>query len=90
MTAAELATKTRDAYMAPDYGEAAWRECARFLFAEGFTADEAEWILRSKHMRWADDTEGAGRGNKTNSGALRRYFARYEGEIRRGLAEEAS
>jgi hypothetical protein len=47
--------KTRDAYSFSYYGENGWRECIEMLFGEGWQESHVEAILRSKHMRWADD-----------------------------------
>lgn len=76
--ASRVAEATADAYMADDYGEAAWRACALLLLRRGYTERETAAILRSKHMRWADDAEGRGEGNRTTSGALARYLDRVE------------
>ena len=72
--AATLAERTSNAYMADMYGEASWRECCRVLLRRGYTEREAEAILRSKVMRWADDGFGHGHGFGTTSSALVRYL----------------
>jgi len=77
MTHAELAaSRTTDAYMHDSYGEKAWLVCAKYLALRGLTGPQIEAVLRSKHMRWADDCEGRGNGKKTNSAAFRRYWAK--------------
>lgn len=53
--ATKLAEATADAYMADSYGATDWRACSLELLSRGLTVEEAEAILRSKHMRWADD-----------------------------------
>jgi hypothetical protein len=63
-------------YMHDSYGDAAWRQCARFLLAQGHNAPEAAAIMLSKHMRWADDSQGRGIGKGTNSAAFKRYYIR--------------
>lgn len=78
--AANLAVATEDAYMAPMYGEASWRRCCYVLLRRGYTEREAEAILRSKIMRWADDGFGHGHGFATNSAALVRYLDILEGQ----------
>lgn len=62
------------AYMHDFYPEASWQEVAKFLLRHGHTIAEAGAIMRSKHMRWADDSEGAGNGNHTTSAAFVRYY----------------
>jgi len=47
-----------DAYMFDAYGEKLWRSVTKFLFSEGFSEAGVIEILRSKHMRWADDSVG--------------------------------
>ena len=68
-------SETENAYMRESYGDAAWRKCVEFLYREGIDWFAAVDILMSKHMRWADDTEGRGDGRRTNSAAFKRYYA---------------
>lgn len=70
----EIAEAAETSYMAEDYGPDGFRRVARFLLAQGHSAYEAEAILRSKHMRWADDSQGRGIGRKTTSAAFIRYY----------------
>lgn len=72
--AKQIAEETADAYMADAYGESAWAACADFLLRKGYTSLQVQAVLRSKWMRWADDSEGAGNGNYTNSAAFKRYY----------------
>jgi hypothetical protein len=67
---------TETAYMRDCFSDGAWRECARFLLAQGHTASEAAAILLSKHVRWADDVQGRGIGKGTTSAAFKRYYNR--------------
>ena len=53
--AAALATRCADAYSAPAYRS--WEAVARALLRDGWTAQEAECIMRSKITRWARDAE---------------------------------
>jgi hypothetical protein len=71
--AVAVAERCLDAYMADDYGKS-WTACASLLLDRGYTEREAEAIMRSKHMRWADDSQGRGAGKETNSAAFRRYL----------------
>lgn len=64
---------TSTAYMRDDYGTS-WKQCIRLLLTYGLSPKQVEAILLSKHMRWADDSEGKGNGNKTNSAAFERYL----------------
>lgn len=49
-----LAAKTTGAYMYSIYGHKDWVQCIVFMMDIGIHEDLIEWILRSKHMRWAD------------------------------------
>lgn len=69
--AARLAQETADAYMADSYGETEWESCCQELLNRGATPEQAETILRSKVMRWADD--GAVNPNPTADG-FRHYL----------------
>lgn len=55
LEAARIATKAEDAYSRDRYTTAGWMQTAKRLATEGFAADEIDWVLRSKHMRWAGD-----------------------------------
>lgn len=68
-----IAEITQDAYMAQDYGSS-WERCARLLLNLSLTRNQVEAVLRSKHMRWADDCFGRGNGQKSNSAAFKRYL----------------
>lgn len=69
-----LARKTEDAYSVSRYGAKSWHACAMLLVRAGLADDEVEWVLRSKHMRWAADAGNAEYGRAT-SGMLRRHLA---------------
>lgn len=71
---ARVMVRTESAYMREDYGDSAWRLCATFLFNRGHAEDEVVAILLSKHMRWADDSQGRGAGKAANSAAFGRYY----------------
>jgi hypothetical protein len=75
--AVAMADKTSDAYMADNYGKS-WVACANLLLDRGYSPEETEAILRSKHMRWADDSQGRGNGHQTNSAAFKRYLDYHE------------
>ena len=62
------------AYMAEDYGPDGFRRAADFLLKQGHSEHEAYSILMSKHMRWAEDSEGQGAGKTTNAAAFKRYY----------------
>ena len=51
----EIAERTSNAYSFDRYGEKEWRAIASFLLQKGIDEDMVEWVLRSKHMRWAAD-----------------------------------
>lgn len=73
--ALEIARSAADAYMAGAYGRSSWEVIAADLLVAGHSSAETDAILRSKHMRWADDEFGAGAGNPTDSVAFRCYYA---------------
>lgn len=52
-----IATQCADAYSADRY--ASWAGVAFAILSKGFTATQAEAIMRSKHMRWAADAHPA-------------------------------
>lgn len=79
-TAAQIAERTADAYMADAYGETEWESCAQELLNRGLTSDEAEAVLRSKAMRWADDGAVT---PEPSADAFRHYLDRPEGDIAR-------
>lgn len=78
----QILGNTEHAYMRQSYGEAAWREVARFLTRQGYSPADAAEIMNSKHMRWADDLHGNGNGNRCNSAAFKRYYAKLNGNLR--------
>ncbi len=58
--ATEMAARTSNAYKYDGYGQEQW--ILIILFMMSYKVDEAqiEWILRSKHMRWAGDVSSSG------------------------------
>jgi hypothetical protein len=85
-TAAALADQTADAYSFDNYGPIAWRACARLLLRRGYSAREAEAILRSKWMRWAADGASwrpSWRYGKTTSIDLARFLDAMPDQARR-------
>ncbi len=54
-----LARRTQDAYSFGMYYDLeGWADISEYLLGLGFSERATEGILRSKHMRWAYDTEG--------------------------------
>jgi hypothetical protein len=53
--ASDIAAKTTNAYMYDIYGKKQWVEVIAFLLENGSDEEQAEWIVRSKHMRWCND-----------------------------------
>lgn len=91
LNVAAVVEATQTAYMVDAYGEAAWRACARLLLigqhpGESLTVRQVAAFMRSKHMRWADDSQGRGSDRDTNSGALLRYIT--DGRNFQGTLEE--
>lgn len=72
--ATRIAEAAQTAWMAEEYGPVAFARVASFLLAKGHSPEECEAILRSKHMRWADDSQGRGIGADTTSSAFIRYY----------------
>jgi hypothetical protein len=50
----EMARKTADAYSADSFRS--WPACAKLLAERGYTAEQAEAILRSKWTRWCRES----------------------------------
>jgi hypothetical protein len=73
--AAALADKTADAYSFNSY--ASWTACAAMLLRRGYSAMEAEAILRSKWTRWAGDVSSHRYGHYT-AADLAAYIDKYE------------
>ena len=53
--ASDIASRTEDSFKFGHYGRKRWIQCILFLFDQGCTASQIEWVLRSKHMRWSAD-----------------------------------
>ena len=53
--ATEIAKQTSDAYSFDRYGIDEWTGIAHFLLSMDVSPEVTEWVLRSKHMRWAAD-----------------------------------
>jgi len=67
-----LAEKTKDAYSYDRYGKASWLANIKFLLTK-FTEEQVEWIMRSKHARWAADAFETSHG--VSSKTMEKYFA---------------
>ena len=72
--ASALAAKTSDAYMFDMYGRSEWIKCIIFMYRQDLEDDVIEELLRSKHMRWADDQREV---NEYHSDAFQEYFFKY-------------
>jgi hypothetical protein len=72
-----MAEKTKDAYSFDRYGERCWLASVKFLLTH-FAANQVEWILRSKHMRWAGDFSEGRRGIPMKT--MEKYYA--DGNLR--------
>lgn len=72
---AAVAAATADAYSAGSFEEGEWEAAAAMLADRGYSAAQAEWILRSKLTRWCRDAfsvDGWGRAEH-----LAQYLDRY-------------
>lgn len=58
-----LIAKTRGAYSFERYSVPAWLEVIETLLGYGLADAEIEWLLLSKHARWAADVDGAEYGS---------------------------
>ena len=56
-----LMDATVDSYSRGRYGEGKWRKSIVQLLIH-FTPNQVQWILDSKHMRWAADSNETSRG----------------------------
>lgn len=59
-TAKALAEKTEEGYSFERYGEKSWLANIKFLLTK-FTEEQVEWIMLSKHARWAADVTESNR-----------------------------
>ncbi len=82
--AKRIAENTVDAYSRGRYTDAGWRRIAQGLLDAGATAAEAEWVLNSKHMRWAADD--ANRNHSATSADFLAYANKRKGKEGTGLA----
>lgn len=80
----QIAENTVDAYSRNRYTDAGWRRIAAALVEAGATAAEAEWVLNSKHMRWAADD--ANRSHSATSADFLAYANKRKGKEGAGLA----
>jgi hypothetical protein len=69
--AKRIADKTVDAYSRGRYTDAGWLGIAKRLLEEGAAPAEAEWVLESKHTRWAADN--ANRAHHTTAADFAKY-----------------
>jgi hypothetical protein len=83
--AATLVLATQDAYSKSRYTDAAWLRITKQLLQDGLTEAEVEWILRSKHMRWAADA--ANRDHSVTANDFAHYLVNYRGGLAAILAE---
>ena len=51
----KIINATKEAYSVDRFGDKLWEEIIVYLLNEGYSEDEIEWALLSKHMRWAGD-----------------------------------
>ena len=77
LKASDLAGRTTDAYMYDIYKRSEWTKCIVFLMDQGLDEDQIDWIVRSKHMRWADDVEDG----ETRSEAFENYYLTNQNRI---------
>jgi hypothetical protein len=82
---AALAESTADAYSADSY--ASWSAVAGALLRRGYTAAQAESIMRSKLTRWAADQANSRDGRATANDLLR-FLDRCPDEVPSLLREE--
>lgn len=78
--AAALAAATSDAYSAAAFGHAEWLAATEMLADRGYTAGQAETVLRSKATRWCRDaysTEDEGKAEY-----LRRFLDEHPNDAR--------
>lgn len=76
-----LARKTRDAYSCNRFAD--WSGCVKLLADRGYNENQAEAILRSKHMRWCADGSSKRYGKATV-----KDLAIYLDDPRNGLTDE--
>lgn len=83
-----LAEKTADAFSFDNYR--LWPSVCAMLLRRGYSEQEAEAILRSKHMRWAHDTSGVRHG-QTRAKHLAQYIdqqgASWKGDVEQLVRE---
>ncbi len=84
--ARELADKTSDAYSFSRYGLDSWTEIASLMLDQGSSEDVVEWVLRSKHMRWAADHILVDSDEEIGLAGFEHYLKRNANDIQKDLA----
>lgn len=79
-----IAMTTAEAYSRNRYTDTGWMRIAQALLDAGATQAEAEWVLNSKHMRWAADD--ANRLNCATSADFLAYANKRKGKQGTGIA----
>ena len=79
-----LAEKTKDAHSCERYGKTSWLANIKFLLTK-FTEEQVEWIMRSKHARWAADNAEGDYGQIPNN-TMALYYKR--GQLRPEINRE--
>ena len=83
----DIMCDTRRAFMIDVYGLEEWRKCISYLLDRGMEPVEVVELLRSKHMRWADDTRDWNLEEPTHSQVFIEYFEKNEMRIWENLRE---
>lgn len=76
MTIKAMAEKTEDSYSFNAYGQSGWNGAIRVLRARGMNDLEVEAFLRSKHTRWAGDSDCTRRYGAFNGKTVEEYLAK--------------
>jgi hypothetical protein len=77
MTIDQLVERTSDSYSFNRYSKRGWKSSIRVLKSYGFSDEQVEAFLRSKHMRWAADHDGKRKYGYYNGNTLKEYFNKY-------------
>lgn len=82
----DIIQRSLGAYSFDRYGKRLWKASIKFLLDEGYDEASIQWILLSKHMRWAADSceEDA---NKIPLRGIKKYFIKNREYIQRSLKE---
>jgi hypothetical protein len=84
---AKIMDYTRDAYSYDRYGEDVWEEIIEFLLSKNVLPEVIEWVLISKHMRWAADSIGG--SDQLSLKGFKQYYEIDRNALQQNIEQES-